>query len=194
MTSQIISETVDENFPVAGQDNDSQGFRDNFNIVKTGLGVASSEITDLQGRVLVRDPDGTYTNNLGGNQIIEAEFKSCTFASNTTEANGPIALTGDANITFATGYVHVYNAQADGSTLTFRDLPTGSYAPIRLVLSADSAYTINFAVEGGATIYASAAVAGASIALNATDTIVLEAFSYDATKLYLRVVETYTAV
>jgi hypothetical protein len=193
MTSQIISETLDENFPVAGQDNDSQGFRDNFNIVKTGLGIASSEITGLQARVLVRDPDGTYTNNLGGTgKINEALFENCTFVSNTTNATG---LTGDANITFAGGYVQVVNAQADGLTLTFRDLPTVSYAPFRLVLSADSAYTLNFAVEGGATIYTGAAgFAGASLTLSAAETIVVEAFSYEPTKIYLRIVETYTAI
>ena len=48
MASEIISNTIDANFPVAGQDNDSQGFRDNFNIIKTALSVANTEITDLQ--------------------------------------------------------------------------------------------------------------------------------------------------
>jgi hypothetical protein len=192
MTSQIISETLDENFPVAGLDNDSQGFRDNFNILKTGLGVAGSEITDLQSRVLVRDPDGTYTNNLNGNQLVEAEFNSCTFVSNTTNATG-ISL--DTNITWTNGYVQVIDVQANGLTLTFRELPTGSYVPIRLVLSADAAHTLNFAVEGGATIYTGATgFTGSSVILDATDTIVVEAFSYDATKLYLRIIETFTAV
>ena len=35
MASNIISSTIDESYPVAGQDNDTQGFRDNFNIIKT---------------------------------------------------------------------------------------------------------------------------------------------------------------
>ena len=35
-------------FPVAGQDNDSQGFRDNFTTIKTGLQTAQSEISTLQ--------------------------------------------------------------------------------------------------------------------------------------------------
>jgi len=30
MASQIIPETIDAQYPVAGQDNDTQGFRDNF--------------------------------------------------------------------------------------------------------------------------------------------------------------------
>ena len=192
MTSQIISETIDENFPVAGQDNDSQGFRDNFNIIKAGLGVASSEITGLQTRVLVRDPDGTFTNNLGGNQIVEAEFNSCTFVSNTTGSTG---ISANADIVWTSGFVQVINVQADALTLTFRDLPVDSYAPIRLILTADAAHTLNFAVEGGATIYTGATgFTGAAITLDAASEIVVEAFSYDVNRLYLRIVETFTAV
>ena len=50
MTSQIVSATIDENYPIAGQDNDSQGFRDNFSIIKTGLATAASEPTTLMER------------------------------------------------------------------------------------------------------------------------------------------------
>ncbi len=32
MASNITTTNLDENFPVAGRDNDSQGFRDNFSI------------------------------------------------------------------------------------------------------------------------------------------------------------------
>ena len=35
MASNIVDTTIDETYPVAGVDNDSQGFRDNFNIIKT---------------------------------------------------------------------------------------------------------------------------------------------------------------
>ena len=37
MASNIISSTIDDTYPVAGIDNDTQGFRDNFNIIKTWL-------------------------------------------------------------------------------------------------------------------------------------------------------------
>ena len=39
---------LDVEFPVPGQDNDSQGFRDNFNIIKTNFTSAKSEIETLQ--------------------------------------------------------------------------------------------------------------------------------------------------
>ena len=48
MASNIISGTIDGTYPVAGVDNDTQGFRDNFTIIKTGLAEANSEIGALQ--------------------------------------------------------------------------------------------------------------------------------------------------
>ena len=37
MASNINYVNVDETFPVAGQDNDSQGFRDNFSTIRNGI-------------------------------------------------------------------------------------------------------------------------------------------------------------
>ncbi len=48
MTSAINYAAINENFPVAGQDNDTQTFRDNFDSIKTALSTAKTEITDLQ--------------------------------------------------------------------------------------------------------------------------------------------------
>lgn len=48
MTSQIQYDTIDATYPIAGQDNDTQGFRSNFYAIKTALNVANNELTDLQ--------------------------------------------------------------------------------------------------------------------------------------------------
>lgn len=48
MTSAINYLSINENFPVSGQDNDTQVFRDNFDTIKTSLRVAGEEITALQ--------------------------------------------------------------------------------------------------------------------------------------------------
>ena len=48
MASPINTNNIDGTFPVAGQDNSSQGFRDNFTNLKTNLGYAKTEIEDLQ--------------------------------------------------------------------------------------------------------------------------------------------------
>ena len=48
MTSQINPNNIDGTYPVAGQDNNSQGFRDNFTNTKTNFQLAANEISDLQ--------------------------------------------------------------------------------------------------------------------------------------------------
>lgn len=52
MTSAIDSDAIIDTFPVAGKDNDSQGFRDNFSATKLGLATAAEEIGRLQSRTL----------------------------------------------------------------------------------------------------------------------------------------------
>ena len=48
MASTISTAGFNAAFPVAGVDNDSQGFRTNFNVTKVGLEQAATEITALQ--------------------------------------------------------------------------------------------------------------------------------------------------
>jgi hypothetical protein len=73
MTSAINEGVIDETYPLAGQDNDTQGFRDNFGNIKTALGVAAGEITDLQNNsVLKASVDGlnaVVSNNMAGSTI-----------------------------------------------------------------------------------------------------------------------------
>jgi hypothetical protein len=48
MASNIYPANINVAYPIAGQDNDSQGFRDNFTNIRSNLQVAESEITALQ--------------------------------------------------------------------------------------------------------------------------------------------------
>ena len=48
MTSAIVPGNIDGTYPIAGQDNSSQGLRDNFTAIKNNFTTASTEITDLQ--------------------------------------------------------------------------------------------------------------------------------------------------
>jgi len=50
---------INENFPVAGEDNDTQVFRDNFNTIKQSLQIAKTEVGDLQTQTakLINDND-----------------------------------------------------------------------------------------------------------------------------------------
>ena len=48
MASLINPTNIDGTYPIAGQDNDSQGFRDNFTNIKNNLETARIEISALQ--------------------------------------------------------------------------------------------------------------------------------------------------
>jgi hypothetical protein len=64
MTSAINPNNIDGAYPVAGQDNNSQGFRDNFTNTKTNFEYAASEITDLQNKAILKSAlSGSTLNN-----------------------------------------------------------------------------------------------------------------------------------
>jgi hypothetical protein len=62
MTSAINYLSINENFPIAGQDNDTQVFRDNFDTIKNNFRAAQEEITDLQTYTARVDSDNDFNN------------------------------------------------------------------------------------------------------------------------------------
>ena len=65
--------SIDETFPLAGRDNDSQGFRDNFSVIKNNFEAAKGEIEDLQFNAVRVD----QANNFNGENIVNANFVAC---------------------------------------------------------------------------------------------------------------------
>lgn len=55
--------SINENFPVAGQDNDTQVFRDNFDTIKNSLRAAQEEVTDLQNNTAKTNAESDFNNN-----------------------------------------------------------------------------------------------------------------------------------
>ena len=68
--SNIQTTSIDPNFPVAGQDNDSQGFRDNFNDIKIGLTVAKDEITTLETTTAKLNANNDFDSNELQNAVL----------------------------------------------------------------------------------------------------------------------------
>lgn len=77
MASNINPNNIDGTYPVAGVDNDSQGFRSNFTNIKNNFTYAKSEITDLQNKAVLKSAlTGTsLDNNFAGALISSAEIK-----------------------------------------------------------------------------------------------------------------------
>jgi hypothetical protein len=77
MASNINANNIDGTYPVAGVDNDSQGFRTNFTNIKNNFAYAKSEISDLQAKALLKSAltGTTLDNNLTGALLSGAEFR-----------------------------------------------------------------------------------------------------------------------
>jgi len=69
--STINTNGLDVNYPVPGVNNSSQGFRNNFQNIKQNLDAAGNEITDLQGKVVLKAAlANTVLNNDMANALI----------------------------------------------------------------------------------------------------------------------------
>jgi len=95
--SNINTNSIDANFPVPGVNNSSQGFRDNFASIKNNLSTASTEITDLQNKVVLKSAlDGTSLDNNMGNAVIS--YASTRNFRSTLKDYGVLATEPDAVI------------------------------------------------------------------------------------------------
>ena len=63
MASNIVPGNVDGTYPKAGQDNSSQGFRDNFTAIKNNFTEAVTEIVDLQTNKANLNAASNFTDN-----------------------------------------------------------------------------------------------------------------------------------
>ena len=128
MASNINSDAIDALYPVAGQDNDSQGFRDNFSTIKNSLATAKTEITTLQNDTAKKNAD----NDFNGNKIQEANLISTT---EQTYATGE--LTASQNISFENGHYQIVTVGGD-ITITLTDwAASGKLCKLRLEVKSD---------------------------------------------------------
>jgi hypothetical protein len=119
MTSAINPNNIDGAYPVAGQDNNSQGFRDNFTNTKTNFQYAADEITDLQNKVVLKQAlTGTTLNNdMLGSVLSNAQLQDM---SQTQVTLG--TLSGTVTINYAAGSFQ--NVTTNGSiSLSFSNFP-----------------------------------------------------------------------
>ena len=135
MTSAINPQNIDGAYPVAGQDNDSQGFRDNFTNIKTNFTYAAAEITDLQSKAVLKAAlTGTVLNNdMGGSILSNAQLQDM---SETRVALGTVS--GAQTINYAAG--PYYTLTTSGSvSLSFTNFPaSGTVGRVRVRITVGS--------------------------------------------------------
>lgn len=134
MTSQINPNNINGEYPVAGQDNNTQGFRDNFTNIKVNFQYAETEITSLQANSISKV--STSVNEFNDSVVYGARLQNTGYIQLN---RGNVAPT--ANINYAAGSFQTITANAN-TTLNFTGLPAaGNTAVITLAINAVAANT-----------------------------------------------------
>jgi hypothetical protein len=205
MSSNINPNNIDTAYPVAGQDNDSQGFRDNFTNIKTNFEFAADEIDDLQSKVVLKAAltGTTLDNDMGGSVIKNAKLQGTRYTR-----IAPTDTTGTINIDFSAGSYYKIGQLTGNISLAFVNIPSaGNYAEWTVQLTQGSTpYTVTIPAAvsiGTATLqgYASNVItynrAGTySLKFSTSDggsTIAVEDLSRNSDPIYLPSLETLTS-
>ena len=145
MASNINPQNIDGAYPVAGQDNDSQGFRDNFTNTKTNFKYASAEITDLQNKAVLKAAltGSTLNNDMGGSILSNAQLQDM---SETVVNNLP--TTGAVTINYAAGSYQKIPSTTGSVSLAFSNFSAaGTVSRVRLQIIVSSiAHTMTLPV------------------------------------------------
>lgn len=142
MTSNINPNDINGAYPVAGQDNNSQGFRDNFTNTKTNFQYAADEITDLQNKVVLKAAltGTTLNNNMQGSTISNVNLLA---ATGNVVALG--TLTGTVTLDFDAGSYQTLTTNGP-VTIGFSNLPnSGVVGSITLQVDiVNTSHTVTF--------------------------------------------------
>jgi hypothetical protein len=128
--SNINPYNIDGTYPVAGQDNDSQGFRDNFTNIRNNFSYASSEISDLQSKAITTSAltGSTLSNNLNYNALKYAQLFSPSY---TFVDQGPVS--GAVTIDYSQGSVQKIQTSGSVTGVTVSGWPTtGQFGSLKL--------------------------------------------------------------
>lgn len=186
--STINTNALDVNYPVPGQNNSTQGFRNNFTNIKQNLDIAANEISDLQNKVVLKSAlaNSTLNNDMANTLIANAS----TLQFRSTMYNLGNALVNNVLVNCSLGDVQ-YGNLAGNITLNFGSwAPTNTLSSVKLQLGRpnnQANYTITF--SGNAQINQNS---GWSLLENSGSNSGLATltFPYDVTQINLTVTST----
>ena len=145
MASNINPNNIDGSYPVAGQDNNSQGFRDNFTNIKVNFQYAEEEINDLENNVILKGAlsGSTLDNNMNNNTIYAVNLNDVS----TTRIASPTTI-GTVTLNYASGQYQTVAPASGSITLAFTNWPaSGYYGVLRVaVVVTNTAYTMTLPV------------------------------------------------
>ena len=179
MASNINPNNIDGSYPVAGQDNNSQGFRDNFTNTKVNFQYAEEEINDLEAKTVLKAAlsGGTLDNNMNDNTIYAVNLNDVSttrIASTTT--------TGTVTLNYASGQYQTVAPSTGSITLAFTNFPaSGYFGKLRVAIEVSN-ITFTVTLPGEVTLGTTGVqgYSGGVITFNSTGTFVFDFSTADA--------------
>jgi len=190
VTSNINYLGINENFPVAGEDNDTQVFRDNFDTIKTSLNTAKTEITDLQINVARTDVDNDFNRKL---------ISSAVMLNNYDKKFDGGVITAPLTVDYENGNYQIFRFGVS-TTVEFLNFPDDESTPsglgkVTLELYGDgTARTLTFSTSGGTVVKkgplfpAPFTVTSAEAAAGSGNPVIIEVWKHKSDRIFLNYV------
>ena len=189
MSSNINYLSINENFPVAGQDNDTQVFRDNFDTIKTSLRVAKEEITTLQSDSASLVVDNDFNLKL----IQRAVFQNNRMKKFLVEGGEPITVS-PVTIDYENGNYQIFKIGANIS-FDFLNFPgdpvlsetsSDTVGKTTIELYGDgSARTVTFTTSGSTVIKKNSTFPGVLTVTSTTDPVIIEIWRHSSGVIFM---------
>jgi len=190
VTSNINYLGINENFPVAGEDNDTQVFRDNFDTIKSSLNTAKTEITDLQTNAARTDADNDFNKKLISGAVMLNNYDK--------KFDGGV-ITAPLTVDYENGNYQIFRFGVN-TTIEFLNFPDDESTPsglgkVTLELYGDgTARTLTFSTSGGTVVKKSPLfptpfiVTSAEAAAGSGNPLIIEAWKHKTDRIFLNYV------
>ena len=145
MTSAINPNNINGAYPVAGQDNNSQGFRDNFTNTSTNFQYAANEITALQNNTVLTT-DLASSSNPVFNNLLTSTLSNGYLQNMYTPLVAQSSTSGSITINYALGSYQTIGSTTGSIQLGFSNFPAaGKVATVVVQIQISStAHTLQF--------------------------------------------------
>jgi|TARA_B110000503_G_scaffold21983_1_gene33670 hypothetical protein len=193
-TTNITPGSIDVAFPVAGQDNDSQGFRQNFTAIQTSLTGAAGYIATLQDDTAKTN----IANNFQGNNILNAnlvqishEAQVGTVPNTTSTKTLDFEEAAHYNLTFVINTTVQIRNLAGTSSNTKASKVT---VVVRKDTTASTDPVLTWDIGAGKTLLNDGDALWSNFTLdNIAEHVMVEFISFDNTNVYGKVIGVFTA-
>ena len=148
--SNINPQSIDGTYPIAGQDNNSQGFRDNFTNTVNNFTFAADELTDLQNNAVLRaalgsvGQTGTPTNDMNYTFLTHAQLIGTVETKNQISEPG---VGGDFEVDWESGHFQLVSVQTTAG-MTFANWPSSTNVWSRVRLQVTATTLSNLTISG----------------------------------------------